>query len=60
MQDQFVRSTSSWQYGARVKFVFEYRRHIGAMFVVVFEFKFEVKFEVKFESWYRVRIAVGC
>jgi hypothetical protein len=45
VQDQFVRSTSSWQYGARVKFVFEYRRHISAMFVVVFEFKFKFKFE---------------
>ena len=40
--------------------MFEYRRHIGAMFVVVFKFKFEVKFEVKFKSWYQVRIAVGC
>jgi hypothetical protein len=56
VQDQFVRSTSSWQYGARVKFVFEYRRHIGAMFVVVFEFKFKFKFK----SLCRVRIAVGC
>ena len=55
MQDQLVRSTSSWQYGVRVKFVFKYRRHIGAMFVVVFEFKFKFKFE----SLYRVRIAVG-
>ena len=33
MQDQFVRSTSSWQYGVRVKFVFEHRRYIGAILI---------------------------
>ena len=45
IQDQFVRSTSLQQYGVRVKFVFEYRRHIGAIFIVVFKFKFKFKFK---------------